>query len=577
MSQRWPTYVRFAALPFAVIGFMLAFASPSAAGSVIPDDPTSVISADYGGWVTTAQNYAQYIYYALFIFEVIAIAITTLLFRENLGEFFASVGFKVLLGGVFFWFIANGPTLSQKVINWFSNIGQTKFDGSGPDTVVIGFLGAATAFFAAANIAKVDQGLAAFTFGNGLSPLTCEWDYGFGACPVGTILQMGTEHATFILIVQGLGLMIVMGAIGVLLQFSIVTMESYLVMSVGILMVGFAGSRWTYGFSQGYFSYMINVGVKLMVTYIILGVAAKEVIPILLTAGVTLATASAIPYGASDEIATGTAAVAAVYTILTLGLLWTIPAFTAAILTGQSQSSGAAILSQAMGSFAGAAQAMAQLGAARSAGAEAASSRQQAHDVQAHAPGAGGAQSASALTQQNMGAQPVNSDQHFGVPEQSGIGVNMPAGTSGSIYNNAYTNGGSALSGGGGPTPINPRNGMSYASLGGGGGSGSGSKGSGPSLIGVDAKDYAGMSRGEFRERFGNTPDYRLLDDESKQQMYQYHAADMEDMLNTRADRADQTAQMNTAYGLGGLAAVSPRDIGQPSAVQVRTSNPDKV
>ncbi len=575
MKRSWTSWARLAAILSSVAGFVALVATPTLADA-IPYDPTSVIAGDYTGWITTAQNYAQYIYWWLFWFEVIAIGITTLLFRENLGEFFASVGFKVLLGGIFFWFIANGPTLAEKVIGWFSDLGEHKFGGSGPDTVVAGFLLAGTAFFAAANVAQVHQAAAATLLGNGLTPATCLWTYFGGACPVGAIAAAGTEHQAFILVVQGLGLMVVMGAIGILLQFSIVTIESYLVMSVGVLMIGFAGSRWTYGFSQGYFSYMINVGVKLMVTYIILGVAAKEVLPILATAGTTLAAASIAPFGATDEIATGVAAVAAVYTILTLGLVWTIPAFSAAILSGQSQSSGSAILSQAMGSFAGAAQAMAQFGQARNAGADAASSRHQMQEAQAHAPGAGGAQNASALIGQNMAAAHANTDQQFAAGAggaTSQIGVNMPAGNIGSVYNNGFTNGGTALTSGvGGGGPMNPRNGMLFAPP-----TGSTGDGGGRSLNGVDPRAIPGMSHGEIQERIANTGDLNLVDPNTMKEVYAYHADDVEAVMAQRAARDDSTAQLNTAYGLGGLAAVAPRDIGQPSAVQVRASNPDKV
>jgi hypothetical protein len=49
--------------------------------------------------------------------------------------------------------------------------------------------------------------------------------------------------------------------------------EAYIVLSVGILMTGFLGSRWTQQLGASYFSYAISVGVKLMMVYVCLGLA----------------------------------------------------------------------------------------------------------------------------------------------------------------------------------------------------------------------------------------------------------------------------------------------------------------
>lgn len=48
--------------------------------------------------------------------------------------------------------------------------------------------------------------------------------------------------------------------------------ESYLVIGGGILLLGFAGSRWTISFAEGYLLYAMKVGVKLLVLYLLIGV-----------------------------------------------------------------------------------------------------------------------------------------------------------------------------------------------------------------------------------------------------------------------------------------------------------------
>ena len=48
--------------------------------------------------------------------------------------------------------------------------------------------------------------------------------------------------------------------------------ESYVVIGGGILLLGFAGSRWTVSFAEGYLVYAVRVGVKLFVLYLLIGI-----------------------------------------------------------------------------------------------------------------------------------------------------------------------------------------------------------------------------------------------------------------------------------------------------------------
>ena len=48
--------------------------------------------------------------------------------------------------------------------------------------------------------------------------------------------------------------------------------ESYVVIGGGVLLLGFAGSRWTASFAEGYLLYAVRVGVKLFVIYLLIGI-----------------------------------------------------------------------------------------------------------------------------------------------------------------------------------------------------------------------------------------------------------------------------------------------------------------
>jgi hypothetical protein len=369
---------------------------------------------------------------------------------------------------------------------------------------------------------------------------------------VGNIANAASTHSAFILMSQGLGLMLALAAVAILLQFYIVTIESYLVMSVGIIMIGFAGSRWTFPFSQGYFSYMIGVGVKLMVTYIILGVAGSALGPILLTAAAGLATAAALPLGATDATAIGVAAIGAVYVVLTAGMVWTIPAFAAALMSGQSQSSGSAVLQQALSSMAGSAQVFAQLNAA---------GRRQ-HDAQGDR---GHQREAAAFAPGMTGVSESNAEPHLNEQPRREI-IPPPAGGSGPI-----SVGSRARSSGASFAPrMNPVTGAPYDAS-----DGPGSQ-SGPSLAGLSAGQLTSMSSAEFKERFANTQ-FEYLTDQDRKAIGTSHAEGAQQVLGDHTGRAAEGAALNGAYGLSLLAQAAPRDIGQPAAVQVRLSNPDKL
>jgi type IV secretion system protein TrbL len=544
------------------VGGTLALCAKPALAIALPFDPSSTVAGAYAGWIGPAQRIARTIYMGLIIFDLIALAITSLLFRENLGEFVSSIALKVLMGGVFFFLIANGPNLTSAVINYFKN-SSTNFGGNpatGPDTVVLGFLTAAGFYFTAASLAT----------GVGATTAIATGVTAVGSGDLGSAMAAIFGPESFILTTEALGLMVTLGAFAILLQFSIVTIESYLVMSVGTLMIGFAGSRFTMPFSQGYFGYMINVGIKLMVTYVILGVVAVSIIPIVLASGVTVLVGAALPYGGfgTSIVALILTAFSAAYVVLVAGVIWTIPAFTAALLTGQSQSSGAAILQQGLSSLAGAAQLFSQFGnAARSL----ADSRQGSGNENGASQAGSGSLGGGSLGAGSQTMSPAQSHDSFapngspaaGMPSANGgalggIGAAAPLQQGPAFYDTALSQSG----------PLNPSTGMSYDNAIPGT--------SGGRLTSSTPEQISAMSPGDFREQYRNT-NFSDLSGEQRKAIAANHRDDAQAVDHERADSDRERARMAMAYGLSGAAQAAPRDIGQPSAVQVRLSNPDKL
>ncbi len=78
-------------------------------------------------------------------------------------------------------------------------------------------------------------------------------------------------------VVGGLSaLMIVIAFLIITGQLIIALIESYIVISAGVLFLGFGGSRWTTDFTQKYISYAFATGVKLLMLYLIIGVGMGQ-------------------------------------------------------------------------------------------------------------------------------------------------------------------------------------------------------------------------------------------------------------------------------------------------------------
>ena len=449
-------------------------------------------------------------------------------------------------------------------------------------------LGAAYAYFQSAGLSKKADDLAS-QLAN--LPPNCSFGAGFGYCDLAIINAAATEHAVFQLVCNGLALMIGLSVAAIFLQLILITIESYLVMGAGILFIGFAGSRFTMPFSQGYFSYMINVGVKLMVVYIVLGIEQQYMPGIMVTAGLTLLGQSSAPF--IGQAALAIAAIGAFQVVIAAALIWTIPGFAASFLTGQSSVSGSAVLQQAASTFAGASQTMAQLSSAKSSQNAMNSSRSKAAEISNRRESEQSNRSPGQLVSEPMAsnangqtfapAAPSTASATGGSGGAAGnLGVNTGSGNvnvsvdanSGRPTSLSETQPTQSLPP---PPPRNPQTGLPMqqpVSIGTASGIG------GRSLEGRGAQGISAMRNdiGGFKRDLSQT-DFSKLTDRERDAIARDPSlsnAALETFGNSFAS-AQQNRDFANAYALSGIAQAAPRDIGQPTAVQVRLSNPDKL
>ena len=84
---------------------------------------------------------------------------------------------------------------------------------------------------------------------------------------------LGFLAATIASIIGGLAALGVVFAFGIIAaQLLLTNVESYIVVGGGVLLLGFAGSRWTADIASRYLSYAVAIGIKLFSLYLIIGI-----------------------------------------------------------------------------------------------------------------------------------------------------------------------------------------------------------------------------------------------------------------------------------------------------------------
>ena len=353
-------------LAVASIGIVALAAGPTFAQSFF--DPTSSAKSLVQNFYPTAQAWAFKLYTILIIFEFFALAVGAILFRDNIGEFIGGVALKVLLGSVFLYFVSNGQTFFQDVVGGFTSAGQQAGGSNNgtPAALAVDGITASALYFAAGEAAGLnDTAIANSPAGN-----ACAGGLTFFVCLIGTSHMIAEAHRLFELVLSGVALIVLMSFVAIQLQVVLVTIESYIVMFAGVFFIGLAGSRFTMPFSQGYFNYMISVGVKLFTIYLVCGIVSQLIVPIIAYGTGAALAACCIPFGAGSFIGLGLAALGGVQAIIAAGIITAIPGYAAAFLSGQSSASASALMGQVASSMAGAALQRGQLASTRESSAQ---------------------------------------------------------------------------------------------------------------------------------------------------------------------------------------------------------------
>lgn len=202
-----------------------------------------------GQWATMAQVYALRLFYLLAALEIAWFAIRMMFERDGAAEFFSAILVK-MMGMLFFW------VLIQEAPVWLPTI-TASFIKAGEQ---IGAAGSSS------GMATLDPS-AVFRAGNQL------------AGKIIFSLQKASIWDSFLLLliagVTALSVVIVFSLISA--QLLLVMVESYLVVGGGVLLLGFTGSSWTQAIGERLLYWVVNVGVRLFLLLLIVGLGMNLV------------------------------------------------------------------------------------------------------------------------------------------------------------------------------------------------------------------------------------------------------------------------------------------------------------
>jgi len=225
----------------AVAPSALAQAPPTqGAPSSIESGPSDILD-DYqnamGQWESAATSAAATLFALLAAIEVTWTAIVMTLEKTDMQAWVATVIKKLMGIGIFWALLKYGATWLPAIVNSFIKIGQNGSNQTAlnPSSILVEGLNISGKLFGTAG-----------QMGLGL-------DFGTALC----------------LAFAGIGIFLSFAIVCV--HFVMAMVESYIVLGAGYIFLGFGGSRWTSSYVERYIGLAVNVGVRLMVLYLLIG------------------------------------------------------------------------------------------------------------------------------------------------------------------------------------------------------------------------------------------------------------------------------------------------------------------
>jgi type IV secretion system protein TrbL len=291
-----------------------------------PSDLLDVYKNATTTWVSTSFGYANKLFGLLAVIDFTWAMIVLFLERHEIEGWIAGFLKKFMTISFFYALLINQSTWFPAIINSFVQIGQQAGGVSGylnPSTILWTGVQISGAILAA-SLPSASAGSTAGGIVGVLVP-------GAGAALTAASLIPA-------LVALFCALLIFLAYVVITLTFIMATVESYVVMSAGLIFLGFGASRWTVPYTERYISLVVSTGVRLMVLYMIIGL------------GQTL---SNTWVQEASQIALSTAGLQSLFGLLAsvivfMALAWQVPKLASSILQGSLQMGSSDLIAPAM-------------------------------------------------------------------------------------------------------------------------------------------------------------------------------------------------------------------------------------
>src|SRR6516164_815336 len=313
-------------------------------------------------WITNIWPYANTLFALLATIEFAWSAAVMALEKTDLQSWTSALIRKIMWLGAFYALLLFGRQWIPAIIDSFSQLG-----------------GAAAGINGNNGLSPSD------VFTQGLNIAAALMD---GASSSAFFTNPGTSIAVMIS-----AAFVVLAFIAVTIQYIVAVVESYLVVSAGVIFLGFGGSRWTTPYVERYIGLGVSTGVKIMILYMLIGVGMS-------LSGGWLDEAVGIGTSPNPSM-TGFDVMGAA--LIFMMLCWQVPKLFAAVLGGSPALSGGDLVSAGTTVVGGAAT-VASLGAGAIAAAAGGAAALSGGAGASSSAGGGGASSTVASVGGGMGS-----------------------------------------------------------------------------------------------------------------------------------------------------------------------------
>jgi type IV secretion system protein TrbL len=289
------------AITITVVGVALALPQVAMGQATAPSALLDQYRAARTSWFTAVATAARQLFGILALIEFAWSGAVLLLEKGDLHSWTAGMVRKIMWIGAFFTLLIYGPTWIPAIIDSFEILGQ-RAAGTGPlspSGILMRGISIAGALLKSAGHSGI--------LGN------------FGTALV-TVLA---------------AILTVLGFVAITVQFVVAMIESYIVVSAGMIFLGFGGSRWTAPYVERQIGYAVSTGVKIMLLYMLIGLGMTLSDTWITDAQNVMTTAE--PVNAALEIMGGS--------LIFTAICWQIPKLLAAVIGGAPALTGGDLVS----------------------------------------------------------------------------------------------------------------------------------------------------------------------------------------------------------------------------------------